>query len=179
MGRQSVTRAIFLMVSILFLGAGQAQGHGFGLFYADSLSGESRQVGLSWDTAVAADRLFNYRMNLGYEWLDFEEDHGDSSNSGVTLDNTFGFRFLGNEVMRLWAGPQITVGAYDGDVGYGVGASLGGNFHVSEAMSLGLTAGVRAMRYEGIMGGADSKTIGFLRLDVFFRTPSDRFRKNR
>jgi hypothetical protein len=170
-------RATFLLVSFILLRAGEAQGHGFGLFYSDSFNAESRQAGLSWDTCVAADRLFNYRMNLGFEWLEIEDD-SESNNNGVLLDNTFGFRLLANEVLRLWAGPQVAVGIYDGNIGYGAGASLGSNLHLTEAMSLGLTAGVRAMRYEGVFGGEDSETIGFLRLDLFFRTPGDRFQKN-
>jgi hypothetical protein len=176
-----VFRLVLAGVSIvggIVFNAPEARGHGFGFHITGGL-GEHlhRQAGLSWDTAVAEDRLFNYRLNLGYEAFELNEDGGFREKfDGLILENTFGFRLLATEGMRLWGGPQIITGIYEGDIGLGAGLSLGANLHVSESSSVGITLGARSIEYSGFLGGTESESIGYLRLDFFYRSMRDRFR---
>ena len=82
--------------------------------------------GLVFDTAVAKNKLFNYRLNIGYEKLEYKADSifNDTANTDITdstqdyqlyfhrvvLDNTFGFGVVRNKNWRLWIGPQIRLG---------------------------------------------------------------------
>ena len=111
--RQAVRRLLFLVLTLVVLHENEAQAHGLGVHFLNSLGGsEHRQAGFSWDTSVASKDLFNYRMDLGYEWLDFDKEELKDIDQGVTLENTFGFRLYGDEEMRLWAGPEIVTGIY-------------------------------------------------------------------
>jgi len=159
------------------LNAGDAQALGLGLHVAVG-QGENNheQIGISLDTAVAEDRQFNYRMNLGFEKFELEDHWGDKDKfSGWILENTFGFQILANEKLKLWAGPQIVTGLYENDFGFGLGASLGVNLHIGDKTSLGITLGVRRSEYSGILDDSEYDTIGYLRVDFFFRTAGDRF----
>jgi hypothetical protein len=123
--------------------------------------------GLAIDTNVAADRLFNYRLNLGYQKTNREFDVPSLGSSiiaaplagelrnidgdGLSLNNHFGFGMLRTRDVRLWAGPTLRLGfdVFDTnsnsvdivDVYAGVGAALGINIHTGSLVSLGITAG--------------------------------------
>lgn len=73
--------------------------------------------GFVYDSAVAANKRFNYRLNGGYE---------NSVNSGtpfftfrsmhkVALSNTFGFALFNNKSLRVWMGPQVEVACQFGE----------------------------------------------------------------
>jgi hypothetical protein len=173
-----IPASILMVGGILFHASGVCA-HGWGVHVAGGLGDHShKQVGLSWDTTVAEDRLFNYRMNLGYEWFELDESYGAREKfSGVFLENTFGFRLFANEGMRLWWGPQTVMGIYDAEIGFGLGLSLGANLHVSETSTIGITFGARSMEYNGLLGGTEREKVGYLRLDFFYRLVRDRFRK--
>jgi len=129
--------------------------------------------GLNLDTAVAKDKLFNYRLKLGYESVDFGWDVGTVTAGwdchSFVLDNTFGFAVLKRPVTRLWLGPQIRLASLNGtgktsgnDLnggGIGLGLVLGANFHVGPVVSLGLEAGYREMFY--FIDLPDSNNNGF------------------
>lgn len=167
------------VVGFCFCVASKARAHGFGLHVAGG-AGENAhaQIGLSWDTAVAEDRLFNYRMNLGYEKFKLENHWGDTDKfSGLILENTFGFRLHADENMRLWTGPQVVTGLYDNDFAIGLGFSLGANWHLADQKSVAVTIGVRRSEYSGILDYSEYETVGYLRLEFFLRTGRDRFYK--
>lgn len=176
-------RSWFLAVTVALLAGltapGAARAHGLGLHVAAG-AGENLhgQFGLSWDTAVARDSLLNFRMNLGYERFELEDDWGWKEDyHGVILEETLGVCLLANERLRLWAGPQLVTGLYDGDVGIAYGAALGGNLHLDPLTSLGLTVSLRRMEYSGFIGGDEKETVAALRLDFFFRLRDDFRRK--
>ena len=173
----------FLMIGLLAAGgfiasASGAQAHGLGFHIANGTGEHShQQIGFSWDTAVAEDQPFNYRLNLGYEKFALDRNDGGRDNfSGWILENTFGYRILANNNLRFWGGPQVVTGLYENDFGLGAGLALGINLHLSGVTSLGITAGVRRSDYSSIMGRDHMENIGYLRFDFFLRTPGDRFR---
>ena len=87
--------------------------------------------GFLLDTAVAKNRVFNYRLQVGYEDAEFDidtvvnrETGADISNfvadfkldvDQIVFDNTFGFGIVRKENLRLWFGPQIRVGYISGN----------------------------------------------------------------
>ena len=74
-------------------------------------------AGISTDTAVAKDKLFNYRMNLGYENVQESiASFGNfSSYHGASFENIFGFGVYRSRLMRVWLGPSLRIagGAID------------------------------------------------------------------
>jgi hypothetical protein len=72
--------------------------------------------GLVLDTCVARQRLFNYRLALGYDRYSSEneiygEDAGTVSfgMNRFSMYHTLGFGLLSTEQLRLWCGPQLGV----------------------------------------------------------------------
>jgi|GEM_PF-433995 len=65
--------------------------------------------GLLFDTAVAGDRLFHYRLGIGYDKIvhDSYSDFGDLRLNRIVISNTFGFGIVRSEEARLWLGPQF------------------------------------------------------------------------
>jgi hypothetical protein len=93
-------------------------------------------VGFVIDTAVARDKVFNYRLDFGFGAQNFDLDRdglisGSLDSKGVTIDNTFGFGVVRNSNVRFWIGPQVHVGFYRGDF-EGNQAFLGGGFGETE-----------------------------------------------
>ncbi len=130
--------------------------------YADfDIYSDASRIGIGFilDTAVAKNNLFNYRLNLGITRMkiDHEEGFFDIEGFESQLINTFGFGIIRTEVMRLWIGPQISLGRIFGeydlqedknrnkfdDVYIGTGAAAGFNLHIGERISLGLDGGYR------------------------------------
>jgi len=170
---------VFVTGGFMTLGT-EAQAHGLG-FHVAAAQGESGhfQIGGSWDTAVAENRLINYRMNLGLETFKLKNYWGETEKlSGWILENTLGFRLFADDKVRIWAGPQIITGFYKEDLGIGLGLSLGANFHLDKKRSLGMTIGARRSEYSGIWDYSEYESVGYLRLDYFFRSKNDYFTKN-
>ncbi len=131
---------------------------------------DSIGFGFAFDTAVAKDKLFNYRLNVGYQWIrhDYPSEFGilqdhEIEMNGLTIDNTFGFGIVRNRVMRLWLGPALRLGFlfYDvADVDFfefrlGIGPQLGVNFHLGDRVSLGITGGYQYV----ILAGTNDELI--------------------
>jgi hypothetical protein len=156
-------------------------------------------VGFVFDTAVAKDKLFNYRLNATVTGLNVELDNTGGAEAelvGLVVDNTFGFGVLRNEKVRLWVGPRVRVGFLAGDTDdfdingesdvavfeFGVGGAFGANFHVGPTVSLGLETGVMLSGYAGEIEGTtlgDLDVTGgslgfFLNGVVLFRLGDDR-----
>jgi hypothetical protein len=142
-------------------------------------------VGFALDTATTNERLFNYRLNLGYVRHEFEDESNTTiKTSGVYAENIFGFALVRNENFRWWAGPLLRVGYLSGETGtdgtdfefveFGVGAVTGLNFKTGNTI-LSPSIGVRFNGYggEGTGGGADrdisqSTTNVFVNFAVLF-----------
>lgn len=68
-------------------------------------------VGLVIDTATAKDKLFNYRLNLGYGKM-FDNQVGPLDRMAfqqISWGNTFGFGFYRTPMVRLWVGPMLSL----------------------------------------------------------------------
>jgi hypothetical protein len=124
-------------------------------------------VGFALDTATTNEKLFNYRLNLGYIRHEFEDEHNNTvKTNGVYAENIFGFALVRNENFRWWAGPLLRVGYLSGGTGsdgtdfklgeFGVGAVTGLNFKTGNAI-LSPSIGVRFNGYggEGTRGGSN------------------------
>ena len=97
-------------------------------------------VGFTFDTNVAKNRLFNYRLEIGYErvWQEWPSgnptlrwDYDFPGNppppaaftrskytgNGLSINNAFGFGVVRTDRMRLWVGPALRLNAdwYDAD----------------------------------------------------------------
>jgi len=139
--------------------------------------------GVAFDTNLAQNRLFNYRVTLGYQRTDrnfndfpfnalpptlvsFAEDYADANGNGVVLNNAFGFRIWSGRHHRLWVGPSLRVGVdvYDTnindldvvDVTAGGGAMVGLNVHAGPHLTLGLSGGYQYL-YVGEVFSLDGR----------------------
>jgi hypothetical protein len=118
-------RIVHFLLSILIItGATSAYAIGVGLNIKDTgnnihagrpsfLSLLQRLAGtdLIFDTAVAKNMLFNYRLNIECDSTDtFRENLSFNNSYNVnrfTCANTFGFGLFRTNSIRLWVGPQI------------------------------------------------------------------------
>ncbi len=173
---------LFVIVVMLTFAQGNAMALGLG-FYGSLQAGEGdwefennfgpddnfdggdlTRLGFGFvlDTAVLKDRLFNYRLDIGFER--FDADLGDTPVTaelvGIAADNSFGFGVLRTEKVRLWLGPRVRVAAYGGDfnndasidialVEFGVGGVFGANFKVGPTVVLGVETGIMFSGYAG------------------------------
>jgi hypothetical protein len=105
---------------------------------------KTRAIGFVLDTNVARDSLFNYRLNLSLDEMEFD---GGSDADGYVMDHTFGFGVLRNQNVRLWIGPQINLSYYDEDdldiFGLGFGPAIGVNIHAGDKISFTVTSGYK------------------------------------
>jgi len=128
---------------------------------------EHTGYGFVLDTAIAKNKLFNYRLNLGME--EFTSEGGDNSTEyefdSFVIDNTFGFAVFKNKLVRLWVGPQIRVSFSDGKIkgtddfdislfGFGIGPVFGANFNLGKVFTPAVTIGYR---YTGYAGTGENK----------------------
>jgi len=117
------------------LGSGEFEYEPFGPFDVDA---ESKGFGLVYDSNLSYQRLFNYRLNIGYEHLELPADSGDALElDGWVITNTFGFALASRPESRWWAGPQIKLGGFDGSVN----GSAFGDYKLA-LLGVGLVAGV-------------------------------------
>lgn len=119
---------------------------------AYSLSG----LDIVMDTAVAKDRLFNYRLTIECTNFTRWEERLFSSRSyqvnRLLWANTFGFGIIRTHLMRIWAGPQVALSyefknrdrAILGSAIYTtVGPVVGANLNTWENVTLGFELGFR------------------------------------
>src|SRR4030067_840005 len=68
---------------------------------------------LTLDTAMAKDKLFNYRLSIDGENIGADRSYLSINTfyslSRFTWANTFGFGLIRTKTVRLWAGPQIAL----------------------------------------------------------------------
>ena len=120
---------------------------------------DSVGFGFVFDTDLADKRVFNYRLNVGFEALDLEDEDDDTLElEGLVIDNTFGFAIVRERDFRWWAGPQLSLGFYSGETdngimtadlaAIGVGGITGVNF-LSGNFCTSISVGFRYMGYAG------------------------------
>lgn len=106
--------------------------------------------GIVFDTALAKDTLFNYRLGLGLESKEYEfEDGPKLEMDNFVFDNDFGFGVFRTPMVRIWLGPELKISYGTGDVedldysviSMGVGGVLGLNFNIGERITLGVKSG--------------------------------------
>lgn len=125
--------------------------------------------GLMMDTAAARDQLFGARVQMGMDLFNSATpEHARLFRFYGAC--TFGFGIIRNKTLRFWLGPQVGLAVHSRSVRYtnffylpmgsivfipekgvgrlvtlgiSVGAALGINIHVAEAVSLSLEAGFR------------------------------------
>lgn len=139
----------------------------FGTAKYDFFSTDENHFGLGFifDTSVGENRVFNYRLNVSFEY--FEQSHTYSyyefsphyldpylfsvdyhnEDFRLAMDNTFGFAVLRTRIVRLWLGPQVRGGFMFGDrAGVTIAPGLtvlGLNFNLSPVFTLGIEGGFR------------------------------------
>lgn len=119
------------------------------------------QYGISivYDTNVAKNKIFNYRLCLGLEYfrheyeyhyyLSYDDYHGWYSDihKGIRIisDHNFGFAIIKDASFRLWMGPSLRFGFVFEDVsGVTLGLGLTGiglNYNIAQAIALSLETG--------------------------------------
>ena len=133
-------------------------------------------AGMVLDTAVARDRLFNYRLHVGYEKLKNDLERLES----VVVDQDFGLALHRSKKSRIWLGPELRIAFSDDDIGIGIGPVVGVNLHAGRSTSVVLKGGViftdfshRWYSTEDFERNRESHA--FLTLAILFRSHRDRF----
>lgn len=114
-------------------------------------------LGFILDTAVAKNRLFNYRLNIGSEAVDYDIDGGGTfETKGLFMAHDFGFGIIRKKKLRLWAGPELRLSYSEGELEnnsntelhmatFGIGPVVGLNLNFGKTVSLALKVGALAM----------------------------------
>lgn len=168
-------------------------------FQADA---EHRGGGFVFDTAVAKDRFFNYRLTPGYDTFRNGDPAGGPTLAplrGLTVGNAFGFGIVRTGGFRIWLGPEIRLSRQTGvkndrvmpwnkqqyDLyGAGIGPALGMNFNLPGNVTIALNAGYQYIGYYGQMettvkdGFTDvdvHERLAYFAIGFLVRTGDDRF----
>ncbi len=213
--------SVTILLSAFLLAAGSfpGQAHAFGLggyasigggtaeYEAESAGGTTevdldsviKEFGFVMDTNLAMDRLFNYRVNLGYQMVEHENGASPIELEGFVLNQDFGFAVMRNRNLRLWLGPELQLSYLSGEIdinpnwditlyGVGLGPVVGMNFNIGRSLTLGLKGGYlftyRQGDGEDNSGGGSSfdyevqEHLFFVNLAVLFRI-NDSFSRGR
>ncbi len=129
--------------------------------------------GFALDTNLAADKLFNYRLDLSVHYTDDEKRTCFRMNTV----HYFGFGVVRKKIVRFWLGPQLSIGGMIWRVEglyAGLGLALGLNLNLTEMFTMSFTLAPRFIfGYANSAGGygADGMfTIGFM-----FRVGNDTY----
>ena len=114
---------------------------------------------------LTKNKVFSYRLQVGYESRDIEDDDNVTIElDGLVINNTFSFGRNISERIRLWGGPQVLVGFYEGETdkellgdelsfsgaAFGLGAAGGVNYGLGGGKTiLTTTIGVRVFGFAG------------------------------
>ena len=122
---------------------------------------------LVFDTTVAKNRLFNYRLSIGHENYDADRGGDTFEMDGWFMSHDFGFGIKRTENVRIWFGPQLRISHVDGDTYHtfafsgsdpgkvedlltvGIGPVLGINMNLPNSLTFTITAGILAMSSVG------------------------------
>lgn len=116
-------------------------------------------VGYVLDTAAGTSRLFNYRLQLGYErYTDTIQDStSELQFDSFIIDQDFGFAMVRNNAFRFWIGPELRIAflgessdGYDTSLfGVGLGPVVGLDFRTDANVSMGFKGGFMTIAYDG------------------------------
>jgi hypothetical protein len=134
------------------------------------------EAGLSYDTNLAADRLFNYRVSANFAYVEQQLDvfasQVDIQGYGVSINQLFGFGIFRSPALRIFLGPAIQLGYVKFDdrdtlrlgntrlrVDFdeqlftaSIGPEIGVNYHLNDNVTLSLTGfyryGVQLQYYD-------------------------------
>lgn len=149
-------------------------------------------IGFMIDSAPDGNKLFNYRISLGLEGLELEDETGYSPDIGsFVVDQDFGFGFVKNPRMRIWAGPEFRLSWSSGEFehtpydirlfGVGLGPAVGVNIHLSKRASLAIKGGFMHIEYSGKIKDDSTNTkydvdvsedMAFISIGILFRSGS-------
>lgn len=133
-------------------------------------------TGMVFDTTVARNSVFNYRLNLGYEKLkiDFDQTSETDRLENVVIDQDFGFAVYKSDSARIWFGPEQRIFFSHDEFGLGIGPVLGINLHSSREASLSLKLGYL---FSGFASFSDyeKESHAFLNLAILFRSEGDQY----
>ncbi len=135
-------------------------------YYEDDIDVDASHFGIGFtlDTAVGAngvDKFFGYQLRVGYEGLDLEDNEDQTLElTGLIIDNNFQFAFIKGPTLRVWAGPQVRVGFYSGELdsdqdyeatlaNFGVGLLIGAQIKVGNNFYICPNLGYRYSAYAG------------------------------
>ncbi|MFA5515703.1 MAG: hypothetical protein WDA20_05390 [Desulfuromonadales bacterium] len=157
--------------------------------WAGDADGSSRDdtdllgVGMVFDTAVARDRVFNYRLHLGYEKLkmdtDAQKDEFDRLEY-VVIDQDFGFALYGSAYSRIWFGPELRIFFSHDEFGMGIGPVLGVNLHTGRKITTALKVGFLFSDFASddfFSRDYERESHAFLNLAILFRSAGDRYER--
>jgi hypothetical protein len=165
---------IFFAMSLIFFCTSHAQAVGLGFSVGtgseewenDVYNNGNREVsnvGFVVDTAVARNKVFNYRFTFLKE--ENNADGGNLDMQGYAMTHDFGFGVVRTKNVRLWLGPELKASYYEdltqnngrtttGDVvGFGAGPVIGLNVNLPQVVSFTFTA---AYHIIGFYAGGDS-----------------------
>ncbi len=191
---------VLFLILFLVAGASTAQAVGFG-FYGSLGKGSSdwdssnsapsnydffssdvqhRTFGISLDTRLSGEDLFNYHMSLGYDTFQMKDFllvpypatgspvQTNLTMRGFVMSHAFGFGGELTQHTRFWMGPEIRfawasgkpVPGVDVDMfGVGIGPAIGFNMNFSKRFSAVIKAGYQIIRYDADVKGSASTTI--------------------
>jgi hypothetical protein len=113
---------------------------------------DRKSIGLVLDTNLSKDKLFNYRLGLAYETVNFKRENQTVSYDpkGCSLENDFGFGIIRTDFLRLWLGPELRFAYLKKPwenrrtthlVEAGIGPVVGLNFNIGSVVTLSVKGG--------------------------------------
>lgn len=182
---------VYILISTVLLLAGNSFAIGLGAYFdlgagsgeaeydysgSDKFDIDTKFWGLGFQletNPLTKNKVFSYRLQVGYERRDIEDDDNTTLElDGFVVNNTFAFGGNTSERVRIWGGPQVLVGFYDGETdkdylgdeisfsgaGFGLGAAGGVNFGLGSGKTvLTTTLGVRVFGFAGESEWYDEK----------------------
>lgn len=164
---------LFMMPVSAFsaIGIGVELGGGTGtheendFFYEFDVDSSHANISFVYDSNPYAQHSnFAYRLNIGLESRELEDEYGDTLDTGaLVFDNTFAFTLTKNDKATFWLGPQVRVGFIGGETEqkvlgealeasgfmFGLGVAVGTNIKTSDNVGIGLSAGLRSIGIAG------------------------------
>jgi len=145
------------------------------------------EIGIVMETKVAANSLFNYRLQIA----SVSSSYGEFKYEGVAFNNIFGFGVWRTPSFRLWIGPQIGYKEIDSTnktpdvfiLGFDVGPVVGINYHVSQTISLTAEIGnkigstVQARQRDRVVTHDIDENRTYLNIGILFRLSKDNYLK--
>lgn len=126
----------------------------------DDFDYDQFSIGFQMDTAPLDDKIFNYRLNIGLGDVAGDSDLGnDFELKELKIENDFGFRVAGNNKFRIWLGPELAIGFYEGDNDYGgdlnmmslgLGPVVGANIGITDSMAVTVKVGYIFSAFVGL-----------------------------